>query len=351
MARKYNIHHVPGKALSFDQRKLLAIDWNRLIHEGKKPSLRAFAKEHGLPYSTWKREYDRGKLAKTVPDPKCTCRRIYGEYDPQLAQEKVDESVSNRGPRVILTNMIDAELKRLIIDEKRSPYDAWKRLVKMFPDKRVPCVRTLYNHIAHGDSSVHYGDTPYHPKRRSRSGPKPHPARTCPEHASIDDRPAAANNRSEPGHFEMDTVVSCLGGSGGLLVLIDRMTRLYFIELLEAISQNDVDKALRRMKARGAFAEIKSMTTDNGCEFLDDKALRKTLGCEVYYTRAYASWEKGSVENCNRIVRRWYPKGTNFAECSKADISRLEAAINSIHRMSLGGMTAAQFAKQHKGVA
>ena len=94
------------------------------------------------------------------------------------------------------------------------------------------------------------------------------------------------------------------------------------------------------MKRRGLLKDVKSVTADNGCEFLDPKAMKAVFGCDVYYTRAYASWEKGSVENCNRIVRRWYPKGTDFGLCSRADIRRLETVINSIHRLSLGGMSA-----------
>ena len=65
------------------------------------------------------------------------------------------------------------------------------------------------------------------------------------------DRPKEANDRSEPGHLEMDTVVSCLGGAGGLLVLIDRCTRECFIELLDSISQEAVVRALKRMKRPG----------------------------------------------------------------------------------------------------
>ncbi len=65
----------------------------------------------------------------------------------------------------------------------------------------------------------------------------------------------------------------------------------------------------------------------------------------------YASWEKGSVENCNRIVRRWYPKGTDFGLCSRADIRRLETVINSIHRLSLGGMSAHDFAEAKRRAA
>ena len=62
----------------------------------------------------------------------------------------------------------------------------------------------------------------------------------------------------------------------------------------------------------------------------------------TYYTRAYASREKGSIENCNNIVLRFYPKGSDFAKVSGAEIRRLEDFINSIHRESLGDLTAAQ---------
>jgi IS30 family transposase len=165
------------------------------------------------------------------------------------------------------------------------------------------------------------------------------------------DRPKEADDRSEPGHLEMDTVVSCIGGIGGLLVLIDRCTREYFIERLDSISQEAVTKALKRMKRRGKLKGVKSVTADNGCEFLDPKAMKAVFGCNVYYTRAYASWEKGSVENCNRIVRRWYPKGTDFSLCTRADIRKLESTINSIHRLALGGMSAHDFAEAKRSTA
>ena len=109
------------------------------------------------------------------------------------------------------------------------------------------------------------------------------------------------------------------------------------------VTQDEVVAALRRMLARKAVGKVLSITTDNGCEFLDPKKIKAVVGCNVYYTRAYASWEKGSVENCNRFVRRWYPKGTDFGKCTAADMHRLERVINSIHRKLLDGLTAYQY--------
>lgn len=349
--RKYNIHHAPGEAITPEQRQMLARDWNKLVREGKKPSHREFARTHGLPYPTWRREFNRGKTGETVPDPKNPSRRTYAEYSAEIAQEKINESVANRGPKMKFTNQINERFTYWVKTEKRSPFDARLHLVEEFGEDKVPCVRTFYNHIEHGDCGVHYGETPYQPSRKRKKKTKAHFAKTCPEHLSIKDRPKEADERSEAGHFEMDTVVSCLGALGGLLVVIDRMTREYFIELVAHISQEEILAALGRMKARGVFAGIKSMSTDNGCEFLDANAIAKLLGCKVFYTRAFASYEKGSVENCNRIVRRWYPKGTDFSACPHADIVRLENTINDIHRLSLGGLTASEYARQVKAIA
>ena len=342
--RKYTIHRVPGTHLTFAMRERLAADWNRLVRRGPMPTIRWFAACHGLPVETWRREFNRGRTGETVPDPKRPGRKIYAEYDPGKAQDAVTESAGNKGAPMRVTNILAATFAHFVKDLRRSPYDAVCMMKKRFAGRHVPCARTWYNHIAHGDIPVKYGETPCHPAKKKRKGPKPHPARTVPGRLQLKDRPKAANKRKEPGHYEMDTVVSCLGGVGGLLVLIDRMTREYHIELLKSISQDEVIRALRRMKRRGLLKDVKSVTADNGCEFLDPGAIKDVLGCDVYYTRAYASWEKGSVENCNRIVRRWYPKGTDFGLCTRADITRLETAINSIHRLSLGGMTASEYA-------
>ena len=94
------------------------------------------------------------------------------------------------------------------------------------------------------------------------------------------------------------------------------------------------------MKARKALPVIRSVTTDNGREFLSQRRLDRAFGAETHCTRAYASYEKGAVENCNRLVRRWYPKGTDFNRLTRREIRRLEDWINSIHRESLKGETA-----------
>ena len=126
-------------------------------------------------------------------------------------------------------------------------------------------------------------------------------------------------------------------------MLIDHKRSHYVIKLLAHVTQDDVVVALKRMISLNAISNVISITTDNGCEFLDPDKIKSIVGCNVYYTRAYASWEKGSIENCNKFVRRWYPKGTNFGNSTTAQMHHLEKVINSIHRKLLNGKTAYEY--------
>lgn len=333
---------MPGTFLTFEQRLTPAADWNGLVRAGRRVTIRQFAARHGLRPEIWRREYHRGATGAAVPDPKDRRRRKYAGYDPFRAQDTINGNNANKGTRMTVTNRMASLSGRHVIEERLSPYDALRHMEEELPGRRLPCLPAWYRHIDAGDIGVRHGETPYHPKRRRR-GQRPHPARTVPGRLTPGDRPAGANRRSQFGHYEMDTVVSSAGGRGGLLVPVDRKSRRYVIELMEHVTQDEVVRALRRMVRRGAPGTVRSVTTDNGCEFLDPGRIKAVVGCDVYYTRAYASWEKGSVENFNRLVRRWYPKGTDFGRCTRAEMHRLERVINSIHRRLLGGKTAYEY--------
>ena len=245
----------------------------------------------------------------------------------------------NERARMLVTNQMAFLFRRHVVEEKLSPYDALCHMKEEMPGQSIPCLSTWYRHVNAGDVGVRHGETPYHPNRKPK-GPRPHPAMTVPGRLVLDGRPAGATNRSRFGHYEMDTVVSSTNGTGGLLVLVDRKSRRHVVEKLEHVTRDEVVKALKRMIRRKALGKARSVTTDNGCEFLDQKRLDRAFKSEVYYTRAYASYEKGAIENCNRLVRRWYPKGTDFNRLTRRQIRQLEDWINSIHRESLNGETA-----------
>ena len=337
-----------GKHLTYEQRKILARAWNEAVRNmAAWLSFASFARKMGICRQTWMNEYRLGGGIDPVPDLKHKGRFLYGLYDPDRAQQEHNFRASQKGRRMLYTNKIDIAFAILIHDKKRkmSPADARIELMKSHPDWRMPSLGTFYFHIRNGSSSVRYGETPYHPTCPHREK-KAHPALVALGRRKMADRPAPANERSENGHWEMDTVVSCVTGKGGLLVLFDRRRSKYVARYIQAINQRCVLCAIRWLIKHGDLDIVRSVTTDNGCEFLNQKALDGVFGALVYYTRAYAAWEKGSVENCNRILRRWFPKGTDFSLVRKRDIAIVIGYINSIHRNTLGWLSADEFASQ-----
>lgn len=339
--RKYTIRKAPYAHLDLTMRQALERAWNAYVRGGLTISIRFFARTHDVKEATWRRELRRGATGALA---KVDGRWRYPEYSAETAQSKVDDGKANMGARMRMTARMANRLRILIVEEKRSPYDARETLARELPDRRIPCLRTIYNHIDAGDMGVNRGETPYHPGRRRRPRQDAHPAKVLPNRRRISERPKEADDPSELGHKEFDTIVSCAGGRGGLLVDIDKCSLKVAIEPIGSVSRRAVSRAFQRMKRRGAIdANLKTATTDNGCEVSHQKALERILGCPVYYTRACASYEKGAVENANRIIRRWFPKGTDFSRVAREDVLAVEAIVNSIHRLSLKGDSAHEY--------
>lgn len=346
MARDYTIHHVPGHHLTFEDRRIIERAYNKNLRESRARRLSqgALADSLGIPRSTFSREIRRGR----VPRPNLDGRtlREFWDYSAQRAQDSIDEGAANKGCAMRMTTAVAARIRELVRDGRRSPFNAVVIMRKENDFAWVPCARTVYNHIEHGDIGISRSDTPYRRHRRKRVPAVPRRALNNPGHASIEDRPDAVESRGEFGHWEMDTVVSGVKGRGGLLVLCERKTRFAILEKLKTISQAEVARALKRIIASGGMKRVRSITTDNGTEFSDRNlmvdalsASRRTL--EIYYTHAYTAWEKGSVENMNRIIRRWYRKGTDFRNVSVSKVRQLQSFINSIPRLAtLKGKTA-----------
>ncbi|MDR0916495.1 MAG: IS30 family transposase [Oscillospiraceae bacterium] len=159
---------------------------------------------------------------------------------------------------------------------------------------------------------------------------------------SIYERPAAANDRSEAGHWEGDLIVGKKGTKAALFTLTDRKTKEEIIVKLPDKTQASVIAAVLRLKAGNRRASVpcfKSVTFDNGSEFLNFEELEKAFGCNVFYAHPYSSWERGTNENSNGIIRRFFPKGTDFSKVSTRRIAAVQNWMNNYPRKILGGKT------------
>lgn len=161
---------------------------------------------------------------------------------------------------------------------------------------------------------------------------------------SISDRPEAIGRREELGHKEIDLVVGAAGTKGAILTITDRKDRMEMAFKLadkRAASVRAVFDRLERKLGKQRFREtFKSITTDNGPEFLEyDKLTASIFGgkrFDVYYCHSYSAWEKGTNENHNRMLRRFFPKGTDFSRVSQRTVQEAVDWLNHYPRKILG---------------
>lgn len=142
----------------------------------------------------------------------------------------------------------------------------------------------------------------------------------------IDKRPKYINQRKRIGDVEADFIVSGKSGKGIILNVTDRKSRVTFLEQIMIVTIDNVHKAFQRVKER--FPELKTITTDNDILLQRYRELEKLLSVKIYFCDPYSSWQKGTVENSNKYVRRDILKGSNISKYSKQFIRKLEDKLN-----------------------
>ena len=282
----------------------------------------------GFHPKTIRREIIKGTLIQ-----RDTELRDYECYKADYAQRIHDVSVCNRGRKPKKVNnsfMVHVHGK---LRNKYSP-DAIIGEVKrdeLFDE--IICTKTLYNWLYNGYISG------FKMSRRRRVVRKRAVGLKNPYAKRINERPSEANERHS-GHWEMDTVVSGKGSTACLLVLTERHSRTEMIYLLKNRTQDCVLEVFNRLERRykSKFRDIfKTITCDNGSEFLDWEALEhsclhKDKRTDIYFAHPYSFWERGSNENANRLIRKFIKKGEDIGKLPVAYIKRVEKWMNSYPR-------------------
>ncbi len=154
---------------------------------------------------------------------------------------------------------------------------------------------------------------------------------------SIDERPAIANERRRVGDWEADTVIGKQGGAV-LTTLVERRTRLCVIAKAADKSAQQVKDAILRGLQPLDFL-VKTITYDNGKEFAFHQQVNQELDTKSYFAHPYHSWERGTNENTNGLIRQYYPKGKNLSDITDAEIKAVMDKINNRPRKCLGYKT------------
>jgi IS30 family transposase len=295
---------------------------------------------------TIEREISKGSVM--LLNSNLTLKKV---YCADVGQRIYEENGRSKGPglKIGKDHKLVKHLENKIIKEKYSPSaaiaDIERKNLKF--DTKI-CVKTLYNYIDRGDVFLKLTNKHLTVKREKKKMiyRKVKIAHKNLKGTSIEERPPEIEDRKEYGHWEMDCVVGNKGGSGAaLLVLSERMTRQEIIFKMPDKTQASVIAMLdelERKYGKNFKEKFKTITVDNGSEFLDYSGIERSIKypkeqrVKVYYAHPYSSWERGTNENTNKLIRRFIPKGTDIGMISKKIIKYIENWINNYPRKIFG---------------
>jgi IS30 family transposase len=216
------------------------------------------------------------------------------------------------------------------------------------------CTKTIYTYIDMGLIPGVTNESLWEKRKRKRRARRQVRASKKIEQrrVSIRERPDAIDGREELGHWEIDLVVGPKNGSKTvLLTLVERKSRQQITRRLKERSQRSVLRAINgieRLYGAEMFRRtFKSITADNGSEFLAVRAMEKSVCSEkkrtqMYYADPYCSWQRGTNENTNRFIRRFISKGMDIAKITKKRLEEITQWINNYPRRILEYMTPAE---------
>lgn len=264
------------------------------------------------------------------------------EYSARVAQDKYDFGMTSKGPELKLDSDIELvnHIEKEIIEQHKSPEVISKELKENGFDIEITG-RTIRNAIKSGVifEKIKQGKIIYK-KDYNNKNKEQRVSKMIPAEKSIEYRPKEALLRTVYGYWEGDLVVGKQGTKTVLFTLTERMTRQEIIMKLPNKETATIAKALDKLERKYGskfYKMFKSITFDNGVEFmgykgLEKSCLRKKKRTEIYYAHPYCSGERGTNENNNRLIRRWIPKGIDMKDIKVSFIKEIENWINNYPR-------------------
>lgn len=293
-----------------------------------KESVRSIAKRLGRPHSTISKE-----IRRNLPPEK-------RQYTPRLANERAHEKRTSRGRHARLKN---TELREYVVKHLKLGWSP-EQIANTAPEPisheaiyqyiYAQVHRKGYGYLKPGAEDLR----PYLARRHKRR--QPHQGRKArrvlrPKGPSIEERSKIVTLRSRIGDWEGDSIESRNHGPG-LNSLVDRKSGLLLLSKLpDKTARATTQVVAHRLRSMRA----KTLTLDNGPENQYWQELRAQTGVEVYFAHPYSSWERGTNENTNGLVRRFFPKGTDFSLVGDEEVARVEYALNTRPRKRLGWKT------------
>jgi IS30 family transposase len=312
------------KHFTIEEREKLQILW------WQRKSIRYISKEIGRSPSSVSRE-----LKRNFP-------KEHKVYTPRIAQMRALAKRKCRGRKERLKNEVIREYVFSHLRLKWSPEQISGRIKKDLNESISP--EAIYQYIYHTESyNKVLGEDFRVYLRNKRKRRVPHGSRRCQrifclQGTSIDERPKEVEQRKTVGHWEGDSVES-IDHKPGINTLVERKVGLVFIsKLKDKSSRATRNVMIERFKYIPEKLK-KTVTLDNGFENGDWKGIELHTGLKCYYAHPYHSWERGTNENTNGLIRDYFPKKTDFDLITDEEIQWVEYQLNSRPRKRLNWLT------------
>lgn len=306
----------------------------------------------GHKYHTIRYEIQKGTVEQL--DTQLVKHKVYKADYAQMVSER-NMSYRGRNLKIGSDYKLVAYIEDMVRNRKYSPEALLlhARNEGLEFDTKI-CAKTIYNYFDMGlFLNADWHDLPQKKKKAEKKERKSGVALNNRSGRSISERDADILERKEYGHWEMDTV------SGGqkkglscLLVLSERMTREEIVIKMKNKKASSVVHALnmleRKLGSKAFRRKFKTITCDNGVEFMDADGIEKSRYTKgnrttLYYCHPYSAWERGTNENINRMIRRFFPKGIDFDNVTTKQVQFVEDWINNYPRKILGGVSSRQY--------
>lgn len=303
---------------------------------------------HSLRYIAGQLNRNPGTISREIKRGTTTQMRsnltTYKAYFPETGQAVYDKRRAFNGSH----SKIGEVEEFLQFAEKKILQDKWApdtivgfcRSMPEWQDKPIVCTKTLYNYIDQRLLNVRNIDLLLKVRRKTKKQIVRKNKRILGQ--SIEQRPEEVQTRQEFGHWEIDTVIGKRSADEALLTITERKTRQEIIIPLANKDAASVQIGMEEVKNR--FGDIfpkvfRSITADNGSEFAGLASLAEPWGSNVYFSHPYSSWERGTNERHNGLIRRFIPKGKAIREVDPATIRRVQDWCNQLPRKILGYRT------------
>jgi IS30 family transposase len=282
-----------------------------------------------------------GKDKSTISrELKRNCDGRNGQYRATLAQTKCERRHKEKPKKEHFT----AEIKQYVdvwINEEYSPEQIVGRA--RLQEFKCVSVERIYQYI--WDDKKHGGKLHKKLRRKGRKyrnrGASKDSRGLIKNRVPISERPKIVEERARLGDFEIDTIIG-QNHKGAILTINERVSGFVLIEKLKGKDANEL--ALKAIDVLTPFKEwIKTITADNGKEFAYHETISEALNLDFYFATPYHSWERGSNENANGLIRQYFIKGSSFESITNQQVEYVQHKLNNRPRKRLGFLTPNEF--------